>query len=136
MTLPDHAPKKQILETALAEAKNGLSTYERLARFAVGIPAVGQEALQKFMASMAIPEGRTKQETYDDALAEQKRFGTELVGFEDDENLDDLIDRMIDVFGQEAFDRCLVGKIIYDADHVLLQDNGSHYEVPPEDYVR
>jgi hypothetical protein len=131
MNLPDNDPSKQ----TPVEIKNRLSAYEQLEPFAAGIPRVGLEAQQKFMASLAIPEGRTKQETYDDALAEQKRFGTELVGFEADKDFEDLIDRMVGVFGQDTFDRCLVGKIVYDSDHVLLQDNGNHYEIPAEEYI-
>lgn len=135
MTLPDNAPSKQTLETVPAETRNGLSSYEQLKLFTAGIPSVGQEAFQKFMASMAIPEGRTKRETYDDAVAEQKRFGTELVGFENDKDFNGLIDRMVGVFGQDAYDSCLVGKIVYDSNHVLLQDSGEHYEIPVNEYV-
>lgn len=128
-------PNKQTPETMPTEAEKGLVAYEQLKPFTADMPPVGQESFKKFMASMAIPEGRTKQETYDDALTEQKRFGTELVGFENDRDFDGLVDRMIDVFGQDTFDRCLVGKIVYDSDHVLLQDNGNHYEIPAEEYV-
>jgi SAM-dependent methyltransferase len=135
MTSSDSAPSKQTPETAPKETKSGLSAHEELRPFAVGISNVGMEAHKKFMASLAIPEGRTKQETYDEALEEQKEFGTELVGFENDEDFEGLIDQMVGVFGQDALDRCLIDRIIYDSNHVLLQDNGHHYEIPAEEYV-
>ncbi len=93
------------------------------------------EVMARLMASRLLA-GLSKQETYYAALERQQQFGTEFIGFERDEDVVDVAEKLVDVFGQDLYDRCLVGKVAYDPDHVLLHDDGSHlYEIPNAAYL-
>ena len=100
-------------------------------------PIAGQEGIALFMQSLAPPsDGRTKQDTYVDKLEEQRQKGIELVGFHEDQDFDTLLSTLTHAFGQEALDRCLIGKIIYQPDFVLLKDDGQHWEIPTDEYLQ
>lgn len=125
------------------EARRGVPAQVRwtlaakaLEAFDVGFSSVGWEAHIKFVDSPKLHETKSKEETYAEALGEQKELGITFLGFEHDEDLKDLPARLVDVFGEETLDRCLVEKIVYDPDHVLVAaDGGAHYEVPNEQYL-
>ena len=134
MTTSDNNPEVQNKQPAQDKHFTNSHGLDQVEPYLVNHPRIGQEVHLRFMASMTIPEGISKQDTYQDALAEQIMSGTELIGFENDRDFDGLIDHMNNVLGKELLDRCLVSKIDYDPNHVLLRDDGRHYEIPTEEY--
>ncbi|HSH18511.1 MAG TPA: hypothetical protein VK978_03935 [Candidatus Saccharimonadales bacterium] len=109
---------------------------EALQLYAIGQPPEGMESIKMLMAAMQdqTPPEKPKAATYLDALREQQERGTAFTGIDQDEDVADLPEQLHTIFGKELFDECLVSKIAYYPDVVLLAREGQHYAVPPENY--
>jgi hypothetical protein len=85
------------------------------------------------MLDKTVPD-KPKEDTIADAVAEQEKHGIEYTGFEEDEDFADLPDKLLEVFGKELLNLCLISRITYYPDTVLVAVEGQHYAVPAEEY--
>jgi hypothetical protein len=106
-----------------------------LAQYDIGVPPDGEDAIRSLVEAMRTVSAKPKEATYYDAVAEQQRLGIEYVGFEKDPDFADLPTRLESIFGKYLLDECLISKITYYPDTVLVAIDGQHYAVPVDEYA-
>src|SRR4051794_28417193 len=103
---------------------------ERLAGYKVGMLPEQAEATEKLINSLQSPPGLDKAGTLPAAIAEQRREGIKLVGFESDPDFHELDTRLESVFSKELLDSCLIEKITYYPETVVAQVGERFFEIP------
>ncbi|MDP3710181.1 MAG: hypothetical protein Q8R29_00450 [bacterium] len=75
-----------------------------------------------------------KQQTYDQAIQWYKNIGFELSGFGKDDDFAGLRGHVLDIFGKEIIDKCLISKINCFPDRINVSVGGLDYFLPPDLY--
>jgi len=138
--MPNDSPgtaEKQIPQEAARAVDNFEEARSAIARYALRsvLTAEGWEANAKFTQSRNADVGqRSKADTFSDALAEQRRYGTEFIGFEGDKDFDGLPGILKEVFGEDLLDHCLIEKIVHHQNEVLVVEGAQHYLIPADEY--
>jgi len=76
-----------------------------------------------------------KAQSYDEVVEENKNKEIDFSGFENDPDIPDAKEFIHRIFGTELLQKCLVSKVIYIPDRVIVRINGTDYFLPIDVYT-